>query len=341
MRCMVLEDFGRMAVTEIPDPEAAAGEVVIDVVATGICGSDLHGYTGENGRRVPGQVMGHESVGTVRALGEGVSGIEVGTTVTFNPLVVPAEERERYRGREQHAPGRSVIGVNPTVRAAFAEQVIVPAENVVPLPDSVPAMWGALVEPLAVAVNVVRRVDVSAADSVLVLGGGPIGQSCVLAARAAGAERVYVSEPAGSRRVLCERLGAVPLDPAGGPVADQVLARHGGPVTVAIDAVGITATIQDALRATEAGGRVGLVGMGAPVTELPTYEVSTLERTITGSFCYSDEVFRAAARWVASGTTDFSALISEEVSLADGPDAFARLAAGADVPGKVLVRLDR
>lgn len=340
MRCLVMEDFGRMAVAEAADPKVTAGHVVIDVVATGICGSDLHGYTGENGRRKPGQVMGHESVGRIRALGDGVEGIEVGATVTFNPLVVPAAERPLYRGREQHAPGRSVIGVNPSVRAAFAEQVVVPAENVVPLPDSVPITWGALVEPLAVAVNVVRRVAVTAEDTVLVIGGGPIGQSCVLAAQHAGATSVYVSEPSASRRALCEQLGAVPLQP-GEPVEEQVRALNGVPVTVAIDAVGITATIQDALRATVAGGRVGLVGMGAPVTELQTYEVSTLERTITGSFCYSDEVFRAAAAWVADGSTDFSALISEEVPLAEGPDAFARLAAGADIPGKVLVRLDR
>lgn len=108
IKALVLRDFGQMVVEELPDPTAGPGEVLVSVVATGICGSDLHGYTGENGRRAPGQVMGHESVGTVAALGRGTegTGLAVGDVVTFNPVVVPESAVEEYAGREQMCPDK-------------------------------------------------------------------------------------------------------------------------------------------------------------------------------------------------------------------------------------------
>src|SRR5690349_6561591 len=102
MRELVLTEIGRLDVREAPVPTPGPGEVVIRVAATGICGSDVHGYTGENGRRHPGQVMGHESSGTIAALGPGADELAVGAPVTFNPVVVPAEDAAEYAGREQH-----------------------------------------------------------------------------------------------------------------------------------------------------------------------------------------------------------------------------------------------
>jgi threonine dehydrogenase-like Zn-dependent dehydrogenase len=92
MRALVLEDFHTMTVQERADPVAGPGDVLIEVLVTGICGSDLHGYTGQNGRRVPGQIMGHETVGRVAAVGPGVHDVEVGVLVTVNPVVVPEED---------------------------------------------------------------------------------------------------------------------------------------------------------------------------------------------------------------------------------------------------------
>jgi threonine dehydrogenase-like Zn-dependent dehydrogenase len=339
MKALRLEEFGTMAVVDIPEPEAGAEEVVLAIIATGICGSDIHGFTGVNGRRQPGQIMGHESVGRIVARGAGVDAVSfpIGAVATFNPLVVPTASLSDYAGREQHAPDRRVIGVDPTRPAAFAERLVVPATNVVLLPDTVPAEWGALVEPLAVAVHAVDRVAVSDGEAVLVLGGGPIGQSVALAAMRVGA-RVVVSEPDADRRALCASLGATTIDPAAGPVADQVVTVFGGPADAALDAVGVSATVSDALESTRRGGRVGLVGMGSPRIELDAYALSTAERTIVGSFTYSSDAFRTAADWVATGDAVFAHLISEVVPLAEGPEAFRRLAAGGAAAGKILVR---
>ncbi|WP_168212332.1 alcohol dehydrogenase catalytic domain-containing protein, partial [Salmonella enterica] len=117
----------------------------------------VHGYTGENGRRFPGQVMGHESSGVIAAVGDDVDGFAEGTPVTFNPVVVPAEDAAAFAGREQHHAGKHVIGVAKEIPAAFADYVVIPARNVVPLPADLPIELGALIEPLAVAVHAVRR----------------------------------------------------------------------------------------------------------------------------------------------------------------------------------------
>jgi threonine dehydrogenase-like Zn-dependent dehydrogenase len=341
MKALVLEDFGRMGVQERPQPSPAREEVLIEIVATGICGSDIHGYTGENGRRTPGQIMGHETVGIVAEIGTDAQSDEfaVGDVVTFNPVVVPAEEVQRFSGREQHCPGKYVIGVAHDVVAAFAQYVAVPARNVVRLDPDMPVEYGALIEPLAVGVHAVRRVAVDGSSTVLVIGGGPIGQSVILAARMAGARDIVVSEPDAGRRALCERLAARAIDPAAGPVPEQVRRLLGDLADVAIDAVGTEQTVAAALESVHLGAMVCLVGMGAPQFVLPAYKVSTEERSLVGSFTYSAQDFRDAAHWVSSAPPELEELISRQVRLEDGPQAFADLARGDGTAGKVLVRL--
>ncbi|GLY28758.1 zinc-binding dehydrogenase [Kineosporia sp. NBRC 101731] len=340
MRALVLEDFHRLVVADRPDPVAGPHDVVLDVAFTGICGSDLHGYTGVSGRREPGQVMGHESVGRIRSVGGEVTGLHTGQVVTFNPVVAPPTPA--WAGREHLHPGKYVLGVRPDIDAAFAEQVLVPARNVVPLPDGMPIEHGALIEPVAVAVHAVRRAGARDARNTLVVGGGPIGQAVVLALRHAGVDPVLVSETEAARRELVEQLGAVaidPLDAATGPLAERVEARFGRLADVTIDAVGVDASLADALIATRVGGVVCLVGLGQPRVSLDAFEITTTERSLVGSFTYSVDDFREAVRLVAQETTASSTLISRVVPLDEAPAAFASLAAGDGTPGKVLVAL--
>ena len=343
MRALVLKEFGRFAVEERDTPIAGTGEVLIAVAATGICGSDVHGFTGENGRRVPGQIMGHEAVGRIAAFGTNTPGgdLRLGDVVTFNPVVIPATDIEGYAGREQHSPNKFVIGVRTDVPAAFADYIVVPIRNVVTLPADLPIGFGALVEPLAVGVHAVHRVHAQQGQKALVVGGGPIGQSVVLALRMAGVTEVIVSEVDDNRRALCERIGAAVLNPKDGPLAEQVHGVFGRLANVAVDAVGITASVADALTATAFGGSVCLVGMGAPTLGLDAFRISTEERSLVGSFTYSARDFRDAAAWVASGQPELGELISREVSPEEANDAFIGLARGDGTAGKVLVRFDR
>jgi threonine dehydrogenase-like Zn-dependent dehydrogenase len=331
MKALVLDDFGKMSVREHKKPVAGRDQILVEIAATGICGSDIHGFTGENGRRVPGQIMGHETVGVVAECGSeaGQYGFAVGDVVTFNPVVVPAEQAVEFVGREQHCPDKYVIGVAHDVVAAFAQFVAVPARNVVALGSEMPIEFGALIEPIAVGVHAVRRVGVRPGLSVLVIGGGPIGQSVILAARMEGATDIVVSEVDPGRRALCARLGARTL----------VKVLLGGPAAVAIDAVGIGVTVAGALESVKLGGAVCLVGMGTPQFTIDAYSVSTEERSLVGSFTYSAEDFRDAAQFVSSAPPEVGELISRRVPLHDGPQAFTDLAAGDGTAGKVLVLL--
>jgi threonine dehydrogenase-like Zn-dependent dehydrogenase len=342
MKALVLDDFGCMAVHERSMPHPVGDEVLVKIVATGICGSDIHGYTGENGRRVPGQIMGHESVGVVAECGPdaGSTDFTPGDVVTFNPVVVPVGDLDRYAGREQHCPDKYVIGVAHDVVAAFAQYVTVPARNVVRLSADMPVEHGALIEPIAVALHAVRRVSVEDNSTVLILGGGPIGQSAILAARMEGATDIVVSEIDATRRVLCERLGAKVIDPAAAPVPEQVRDVFGDLASVALDAVGIERTVASALESVRLGGLVCLVGMGAPTLGLNAFRISTDERSLVGSFTYSAQDFRDAAEWVSGGPAELGELISRQVRLEDAPQAFADLARGDGTAGKVLVRMD-
>jgi threonine dehydrogenase-like Zn-dependent dehydrogenase len=336
MRALVLHDYHDLRVAEVADPRPETGELLLRVSHVGICGSDIHGYTGENGRRQPGQIMGHEASATV--VSDPTGQLSVGTSVTFDPVIGCGGCGACDAGEQQRCPGRLVIGVAPERVAAFAELVVVPAANVCALSDGIELANGALVEPLAVAVHAVRRSGMQSGARVAVLGGGPIGQSLVLAALDAGASEVLVREPESGRRDLCERLGARVSDPASEGVVEAVVAALGALADVVFDAVGISLTLADALTASRDGGTVALVGMGAPRLELPAFDVSARERTIIGCFCYSHTDFEAAAALLERCASVVDELVSGVIPLEAAPEAFARLAAGDLPAGKLLIR---
>ncbi len=338
MRALVLRDYWDFAVEERPDPVPGPGEVLLKLTATGICGSDLHGYTGENGRRAPGQVMGHETVGRVVAAGPGApsSHLTPGQLVTVNPVIACGECPRCLAGMEQACRVRRVIGVNAEISAAFAELMTAPARNVVPLAESTPEEHGALVEPLAVGYHAARRGGCGPDDTVLVIGGGPIGQACVLAARRLGASRIAVSEPSESRRKLVASLGATALDPTSPELAAEVADALGGPASLVLDAVGATGTLADAFASSDLTARVVLVGMASPQVELAAYRISTEERSVVGSFTYSAREFTDTAAWVGAAPDEVSSLIEARVRLEDAPAAFAKLARGEIAYSKIL-----
>lgn len=343
MRALVLTDFHRLDVVETERPEPGPGEVLLRVAATGICGSDFHGFSGENGRRVPGQIMGHESSGTIAALGEGVdpTSLPIGAPATFNPVVVPPAQLEEFRGREHHAPGKQVIGVAQHLQASFADYVVVPARNVLLLDPALPVHLGALIEPLAVSVHAVRRGRAEPGDRVLVIGGGPIGQSVVIALQMQGVRDIVASEMNPQRRELLSSLGVTAIDPAAGDLPELVAEALGGPADLAVDAVGLSRTMADALAATALGGRVVLVGMGAQRLELPAFAISTEERTVIGSFTYSAQEFADATAWIGEHADQVAPLVSRIVPPEQAQQAFTELAAGRGPAGKILVRFDQ
>lgn len=335
MRALVLRDYGIMAVETRPDPIPAKGDALVRITATGICGSDVHGFTGESGRRVPGQVMGHETVGVVE---KGPSdGPRPGSIVTVNPVLFCGYCPICRSGREQACLNKRVIGVTAELSSAFAELMAVPVRNLELLPQTMPVEYGALVEPLAVGYHALRRGGAEHSDTVLIIGGGPIGQACALAARRLDIDRLAVSEPVPRRRALVEEFGAVALDPNENDLPGQATRALGKAPTLVVDAVGLSATVRDAFQTCAPAGRVVLVGMGAHSLEVPAYAVSTEERTLIGSFCYSAREFTETAHWVADEPKELAQLIEGRIELDEAPEAFISIAEGRNQASKVLV----
>jgi threonine dehydrogenase-like Zn-dependent dehydrogenase len=261
----------------------------------------------------------------------------VGQLVTVNPVMSCGACPACLSGQEHWCSRRVVLGVAPEIPAAFADRVAVPASNIVPLPEHMPEELGALVEPMAVGYHAVRRGQPSPDDRVLVIGGGPIGQACLLAARRLGVRAMALSDVSPSRRDLCARLGAEVIDPSAGNLPEAVADRLGGPATLVVDAVGVNQTVADAMAASGLGSRIVLVGMGSPRLELSAYALSTSERSLIGSFTYSAAEFADTAEWVGTVPEGIDALIDGRVGWEGAPQSFDDLAKGRSTASKILV----
>ena len=316
----------RFTVEHVPMPEPGPDEVRIRVAEVGLCGSDLHGYTGESGRRVAGMVMGHEASGWIDTLGEGVSGPAPGTLVTFNPAL-PCDGSCGHV-IESRCELLEVVGVTPHIVGAFADYLVIRADRIVPIPDLTPTQ-GAVIEPLAVGLHAAMQLGAQADDRVLVVGGGMIGQCTAHAIRSLGVGEIVISEPHPRRRAIAEAAGFTTLHP------DEVQAA--APFDRAMDAVAISATVKAALDAVPKGGVVCIVGLGMPQVTVPLFSIVVGERIVVGSYCYSDATFIDAARRLAEGSLDPSALIGPTVSMEDFPQAFEDLATGTLSEVKVLM----
>lgn len=326
MRALIFDGPDRLHLEERETPSPAKDEVRIRVARIGICGSDLHGFTGESGRRSPGMVMGHEASGTVDAMGPGVQGFEIGERVTFNPLL-PCDGNCGHVAANTCAD-LEVVGVTPTMQGAFADHVVVPADRIAPIGDLTPEL-AATAEPFAVGLHAVDRAGVRSGDRVLILGAGMIGLCVAVAARRVGAAEVVVSDPVATRRQRASALGAIGIEPA--DVSDL------GPFDRSVDAVGIGPTAASALEVLPPAGTACFVGLGLAEVPIPLFEIVARERTVTGSFAYPDATFRDAVRLLRDGEVDLTPLLGRVVDLEDAPAAFAGLASGSITDVKVTV----
>src|SRR4051812_8865900 len=194
MKALLLSQYRRLEVVDMAAPEAGRGEVLIRVAACGICGSDVHGYDGSSGRRIPPIVMGHEAAGVVARIGEGVSGLSEGERVTFDSTIYCGQCSNCLRGNINLCDRREVLGVSCgdyRRPGAFAEFVSVPARIIHRLPDNLPFQESALLEAVAVALHAVSLAPVEAGSTALVVGAGTIGLLLQQALRVAGCSRVF------------------------------------------------------------------------------------------------------------------------------------------------------
>jgi L-iditol 2-dehydrogenase len=328
MKALLLSKYRSLEIAEVPTPAVVAGEVLIRVGACGICGSDVHGYDGSSGRRIPPIVMGHEAAGRIAAVGAGVTGLAEGDRVTFDSTIYCGACEYCRRGEVNLCDHRQVLGVSCgdySRAGAFAEFVVVPARVVYKLPESISFAEAAMLEAVAVAIHAVSLAEISAESTALVVGAGTIGVLILQALRAAGCGRVFVSDVDATRLKMAKELGAEDVLSANEDTVAQILRRTGGVgVDVAMEAVGRNETVNAAIASVRKGGTVVLVGNISPDVTLPLQKVVTRQIRLQGS-CASAGEYPEAIALMASGAIRVKPLITAIAPLAEGPQWFERL----------------
>jgi L-iditol 2-dehydrogenase len=328
MKALLLSKYKHLEIADLPEPKAGPGEVLVRVAACGICGSDVHGYDGSSGRRIPPIVMGHEAAGRIVALGPGVTEFAEGDRVTFDSTIYCGTCGYCRRGEVNLCDNRQVLGVScgDYRRAgAFAEFVAVPSRIVYRLPDNLPFEEAAMLEAVSVAVHAVSLAQASGKSPALVVGAGMIGVLIVQVLRAAECSPIFVADIDDSRLRLAQEVGAHKALSAKLDVAAQVEKLTGGAgVDVAIEAVGQTDSVKAAIESVRKGGTVVLVGNIAPEVTLPLQKVVTRQIRIQGS-CASSGEYPRAIELLARGIIQVKKLITAVAPLAEGPQWFERL----------------
>lgn len=310
-------------------PQPGPSDVLVQVAACGICGSDVHGYDGASGRRIPPIVMGHEAAGIVAAVGAEVKDFAVGDRVTFDSTVYCGLCEFCKRGEVNLCNDRQVVGVScgDYRRAgAFAEYVAVPARILYRLPDALPFAEAAMLEAVSVALHGVRVAELKGGETALVIGAGMIGLLLLQAARVAGCSKVYVADIDTTRLALAKQLGADEIYKASGDALFQAImqATDGRGVDVVFEAVGQSETVNGAIDCVRKGGTVSLVGNIAREIAMPLQKVVTRQIRLQGS-CSSAGEYPEAMELISSGKIQVGPLITAVAPLGDGPSWFDRL----------------
>jgi 2-desacetyl-2-hydroxyethyl bacteriochlorophyllide A dehydrogenase len=325
MRAIEVTAPHQLHVTERPTPEPGDGQVRIKVDWAGVCGTDYSLIAGKLTFAKYPIVPGHEFSGRISAVGANAGGLTVGQPVTINPILSCRKCPACLRGEINHCEQTAVLGVAGTP-GGFADEVIVPADAVRLLPDDLPLDAGAMTEPMAVAVRVLRSAGVKAGDKVGIIGAGNIGLLVAQTAFAFGAASVAITDPVAARMDVARTLGAVELDDAGG-------------YDVLIDGVGKPETLATCVKLARRGGSIAIYGV--PTVEqasLPMLDMFRKDLRIAFTRLYPAD-FDEAIALLHEKRVDWSAVVTERVGLEGLPDAVTGIMHDPSSGIKILVKV--
>jgi L-iditol 2-dehydrogenase len=336
-----LTEYKRLEIKEMPEPEIGPDDLLVQVKACGICGSDIHGFDGSTGRRIPPLIMGHEASGVVYKTGAVVTEFRVGDRVTFDSTVYCGKCYFCRRGEVNLCDNRQVLGVSPgdyRRHGAFAEYVAVPRHITYPLPGALSFEHAAMIEAVSVAVHAVALTSVQLGDTAAVVGSGMIGLLVIQALRLAGCNRVIAIDLDEKRLRLAAELGAeICLNSARADVPAVVRdCTSGRGADLAVEVVGNTPALQTALASLRKGGILTLIGNLSPKVELPLQSVVTRQIQILGS-CASAGEYPPCIDLLARKAIRVDPLISAVAPLEEGASWFQRLYCGEPNLMKVIL----
>ncbi|MDH3667443.1 MAG: alcohol dehydrogenase catalytic domain-containing protein [Paracoccaceae bacterium] len=330
MRALVYTGPRGLELRDVARPVAGEGQALVDVAACGICGSDMHAYLGHDERRPPPLVLGHEAAGVA------LDGPLAGRRVTVNPLESCGDCDFCAEGRDNLCPDRRIISMPPR-EGAFAEQVVVPARNLVEVPDGVRLEHAALAEPIACGWHALRLAGAAmarplAATRVVILGGGAIGVGAALVTAASGAREILIAETNRARHATLGAAGPFQVyDPSEGE-------PEAGSADLVVDAYGGAASRAASTRLARAGGVITHVGLAGGDQGLDMRRATLHEITVIGTYTYTMADFRDTARAIFDGRLgDFGWVETRPIEA--GIDAFAALDQGSVAASKIVLTL--
>lgn len=309
-----------MIVEDVNEPSPDSGEILVDVAACGICGSDLHFY--ERGVHENAEypvTLGHEVGGTVVETGEDVD-IKVGTDIVLSPHTPCMECWCCEEGLYNLCRNLNATSARP---GGYAEKVVERAANAIPLPDGVSPEDAAIAQPIAVGLHAVRQSPLGIGDSAAVIGAGPIGLGAIRFAKSAGGGPVYVSEPQASRRSVAAKFGAdVVIDPSEEDPVERIHDETGTGVDVAFEAVGHETTFNQAIETTKANGHTTVIGVFGGAADISPQSLVRHQRSVSGSTSHQlgpevTKEYNVVFRHLESGELDADQYVTSRISLDD------------------------
>jgi L-iditol 2-dehydrogenase len=332
MKALMLSAIRELQIQDVPQPEIARpDDVLIRVGACGICGSDLHGYTGQSGRRVPPLIMGHEASGEVVEAGPAASQFRSGDRVALQPLTSCGTCPACMDGKLLWCPQRSLMGMNAP--GAYADYVVWPAANLFRIPDVLSFEHAALAEPVAVALHAVSRVRLKPYETAVVIGAGTIGLLVLALLRRMGLRRLVAVDISERRLAVAQKLGAdVTLNPSVEnvvPATREAVGEEG--VDHVFEAVGVPDTFQTSIQLARQGGEAVWIGNNERYAEIDVQAVVTREINIRSSYGFTPVEFGRAVALLADGCIPADEIVTLCISLHEGPRIFEELLNRPDV----------
>jgi len=329
MKALVLDEYNQLNYRDFRNPEIAENEVMIEVMACGICGSDVHGMDGSTGRRIPPIIMGHEASGVITETGSNVKKWKTGDRVTFDSTIFPLNDWYTLKGHYNLSDNRKVLGVSPgeyKKHGAFAEFVAVPEHILHRIPDNVSFEEAAMVEPIAVAAHAINLSGIKPGESAVVVGTGMVGIFVLQLLKIAGANPVIALDIDDQKLKLAKETGADYIfKPNDDNISQKIkeLTKTRG-ADFGFEVVGITDSVQTCINSIRKGGTAVLVGNLSSEIQFPLQKVVTQEIKVQGSCAINGE-YEMVLDLLATKKINTEKMISAVAPLSEGANWFKRL----------------
>ena len=341
MKALVLEKYNELVYKDVPDPVIKSNEVLVRVMACGICGSDVHGLDGSTGRRIPPMIMGHEASGIIEKTGADVTGWKCGDRVTFDSTVYPLNDWYTLEGLYNLSDNREVLGVSPGSYkrdGAFAEFIAIPQHILYKIPDKVTFKQAAMVEAIAVALHSINIAGIKPGDKCVVVGAGMIGIFILKLLKISGASTI-IAVDINQKRL--EQAGKEGIDhiflSTDKDLYEKILVlTNNRGADISFEAVGMSESVNIAIDTLRKGGKTILVGNISPKVEFPLQKVVTRELSVLGSCAIRGE-YETILNLLETGKISVDDQISAVVSLSDGAHWFKKLYNKEDGLNKVIL----